>query len=402
MAKGSAMGIWRGKKGSSVFYYLKNSNNSQKQGIRERVYEIHNPQTVAQIDQRMKMRPLSNLYNVIAPLARRAWQGVDYGGKGRQRFMKENLGDNTEVPFLNYGETRPIPGSYKISDGSIPAVTMDVIDVLTAATSLQFDSTYGNTWGEVSQNLIANNDLQDGDQITFIWCHVNSQVDIINQNYFWGYDSVYLDVNSVEDAEPALGNKMTLGAKEIDGSLYLGIETTSAVNAAALVAFGCIISRKGSTGTYMRSPCELTVNATLLAPWFTQSRYAAALATYQTHDTSSSNLRWVVDDESTRGGSTTRATSPGAYTLSGLTGGAAALNGTEIWVRRYDDDNTLAAVYVTSAVVGVTTYDDLMIKRSDNTVTKYVVDMQELPLQTQDVDALTNVPTLPWSGEPTS
>lgn len=401
MAKGSAMGIWRGKKGSSVFYYLKNSNNAQKQGIRERVYEVHNPQTVAQIDQRMKLRPLSNLYNVIAPLARRAWQGVDYGGKGRQRFMKENLGDNTEVPFLNYGETRPIPGSYMISNGSIPQVTMDVYDVLSAYTSLQLTPGQVTTWGAASQQLIDNNGLQEGDQITFVWCHVNSQVDIVNSNYFWGYASVYVDTSSTEEFEVQLGNKMITGVVEIDGTPYLSIDTVSAVNAAALVAFGCIISRLGSTGTYERSTCELTVNATLLAPWFTQSRYQAALKTYQTHDTSASNTRWVVDEESTRSGGTTRATSPGSYTLSGLTGNPAVLNGVDIWVRRYDDDNTLAAVYVTTAEVGVTEYDNLMIKRSDNTVTKYTVDMQEQPLQVDQVAGLNGVPRLQWTGQPT-
>lgn len=395
------MGIWRGKKGSSVFFYLKNSNNAQKQGIRERVYEVHNPQTVAQIDQRMKLRPLSNLYNVIAPLARRSWQGVDYGGKGRQRFMKDNLGDNSEVPFLNYGETRPIPGSYKISDGSIPQVTMDVYDVLTGVTSLELNPGQVTTWGAACQQLMDNHGLQEGDQITFVWCHVNSQVDILNSNYFWGYDSVYIDPNSDEPFEITMKNKVATGVVEINSIPYLSLETVGANNAAALVAFGCIISRLGNTGTYERSTCELTVNATLLAPWFTQSRYQAALKTYQTHDTSASNTRWVVDEESTRSGSTTRATSPGSYTLSGLTGGAAALNGTEIWVRRYDDDNTLAAVYVTSHEIQFTDYDTLMVKRSDNSYTSYTVEMVEHPLVVADVPGLAGVPTLQWSGQPT-
>lgn len=402
MAKGSAMGIWRGKKGSSVFYYLKNSNNAQKQGIRERVYEIHNPQTVSQIDQRMKLRPLSNLYNVIAPLMRRSWQGVDYGGKGRQRYMKDNLGDNTEVPFLNYGETRPIPGSYKISDGSIPQVTMDVFDVLGAHTSLEIDTGAIANWGELSQRLIDNNGLQEGDQITFIWCHVNSQVDILNSNYFWGYDSVILDTTSTEGYEIELKNKMQLEAQEVEDVTYLGITTVSATNAAALVAFGCIISRLGSTGTYERSSCEITVNATLLAPWFTTSRYQAALKTYQTHDTSASNTRWVVDEESTRSGGTTRTTSPGAYTLSGLTGNSAQLNGKNIWVRRYDDDNTLAAVYVMSAEIGAAEYDLLMVRNPENTPTYFTVDMQEQPVFADDVPALNGVPRLDWTGQPTN
>lgn len=60
MAKGSAMGLWRGKKGSNVFYKIANSSNGQQQGIRQRVFDVANPKTAAQAQQRIKMRAAQN------------------------------------------------------------------------------------------------------------------------------------------------------------------------------------------------------------------------------------------------------------------------------------------------------------------------------------------------------
>ena len=91
MAKGSAMGLWKGKKGSSVFYQIKNTNSAQKQGIRERNYEPANPKSARQASQRMRMYPAQAVYGVLKDTIERSWQGVKYGQMTRQAYLKSAL-----------------------------------------------------------------------------------------------------------------------------------------------------------------------------------------------------------------------------------------------------------------------------------------------------------------------
>lgn len=343
------MGLWRGKKGSSVFYYLRNSNNREKQGIREYQPVVANPQTAAQISQRVYMRPAQNIYRELADIIRRSWQGLEYGGKGTQEFFKGALRHGSTlpvgIPWLNKGDQRTVPGAYKISNGSIPEITATIEEGDIASTSLYVGSLPGDpTWGEVSERLIANNNIKEGDQLTFIAAYSSeNEANLIpNAVFAWQVDSIYVDTSNTTPLTEILPLPSILTS--VQGQLALQLETTAVQR--ALAAVGVIASRLSNSGNYLRSPATIAVNTELLAYWYTPTRYLEARNSYRIWGSTRSG-NWVVD-ENAGDAPASRETVDGTYTLNGLTGDKASANGIVVRVQRYADDNSLAAVYVIS------------------------------------------------------
>lgn len=304
MAKGSAMGLWRGRKGNNVFYKITNSNNAQKQGIRERVYEVRNPNTEAQIDQRIKMTPVSNVYNALSKVLRRAWQGVDYGGRGYQEFMKDALRLKHGIPYLVKGDKRPVPGLFLISSGSIAPVVCTILtsgahleDIIQTSLAVpNLSTTQPPTWNEYMEALKANNDIQEGDQITFVLCETpaSSQAITGSERYFrWKCISFY-----VQDVEEGLTPEEVANGEYYinnnNGKLTLLTMADDIPGQKRIVAGAVVISRLNGN-RYERSTARLAVSNLTIADFFTSYAYEQAKASYRTAEgTSSSN--WQYDN----------------------------------------------------------------------------------------------------------
>lgn len=391
MAKGTAMGVWRGKKGSNVFYYLRNSKNAQKQGIRERVYEISNPQSDGQTDQRMKMLPLQRMGATLGTIVRRSWEGVEYGGKTWQKFLSANMGRNSTLPFVDKDDDRTIPGDIQVSKGSLESigVTYDD-DVLYIDLPLGETEIISANIGTVSTSLINNNsNLQEGDQLTIICCTTDAQNSdvVLDSNYYWSIASFVLDKSSTA-ALPTL-NHAILEITDNGGENQLDILPS----AAQWVVAGTVIhSRLGDTGKYLRSTQRLSISG-IIDDWFSSARHSAARRSYK-RSTAAASTNWPVDPDAEIAG-----TVPGSYTISGLTGVKATCNGKTCWVRRYEDTNELAAVYVTSWLGEP---GDTLVDKSNNRAMEYTSEQQSYPLGAADVTALANLPQIQWDGEPTS
>lgn len=312
MAKGSAMGLWRGRKGNNVFYKITNSNNAQKQGIRERVYEVRNPNTEAQIDQRIKMTPVSNVYNALSKVLRRAWQGVDYGGRGYQEFMKDALRLKHGIPYLVKGDKRPVPGLFLISSGSIAPVVCTIptsgddseLIINTSLSLAGINSTQPPSWNEYMTALKANNDIQEGDQVSVIICETPAlSTAITGAERFFRWRVVSFYVQDVE--EGILPSEIPFDGYEIAiTSNKLSIVPNTDVDY-KIVAGAVVISRLNGN-RYERSTARLAVSNLTIADFFTSYAYEQAKASYRTAEgTSSSN--WQYDNA-------TRANSSGEHT----------------------------------------------------------------------------------------
>lgn len=341
------MGLWRGKKGSSVFYYLRNSNNREKQGIREYQPVVSNPQTSAQIDQRVYMKPAQNLYRELADIIRRSWQGLEYGGKGTQEFFKGALRQGKfttqgQIPWLDKGDNRAVPGAYKISNGSIGEVTITAITEDVITTSLRVDpETESGTTGDVMASLISLNDIKQGDQITCVVCLSNTEYAANNSRYIWEIVSFYINPEETADwGDIAYSNYWYI----TQDSGKLVIENKGNSPYPFMCAGAVIVSRLGSTGTYQRSNTTIAVDPETQAYWYSYSRYAAAKLSYTIFGGTRSG-NWIVDEQAGDSPST-REKVDGTFTLAGLTGDKASANGTSVRVQRYADDNSIAAVYV--------------------------------------------------------
>lgn len=392
MAKGSAMGLWRGKKGSTVFYALKNSNNGQRQAMRERVYEISNPKTVQQASQRLKMLPAQRVYSVLKPILRRSWQGVKYGGDGYREFMKYAMSMQSGYPYVNKDETRIVPGNYLLSKGVLP--TVDIVSVPLDSDGDSFSCTLAGresgitTIGQLSEILVqpteGNVTLNEGDQVTIIWVKSNQQTEP-GGYYSWHYASFIVDDTDTTTIADALPGIMSVGQETASGVGYLKFNLDTGYCVAAAV----IISRLNGS-TYERSTSYMKCNDNFLSWWQGAARVEESRVSYM-GSTSAQSTDWPVEPEQEA-----EITAPALYTLSGLTGEKAECNGTKVWVRKNINDE-MVAVYAWPQDGSLS--EDGLIKENGG-----VVDYGEnvTTLTPADVTALASLPIIRTTTVPTA
>lgn len=295
MAKGSAMGLWKGKKGSSVFYQIKNTNSMQKQGIRERNYEPSNPKSARQAGQRMRMFPAQAVYGVLKDTIERSWQGVKYGQMTRQAYLKSALRSEF-YPAVSKGDGVIVPGPYQIAKGSLG----ELQTVLTQAgeAKIKFEiATPGlgqPTIGTFSKALLeANPWLKEGDQITVVLCYTG---DFAVTQFNWWVRSIYIDPSSEELLNgddhlfSPLGFDVTYNA---EGLVY------TPVNEQFIYAAACIVSREGTTP--LRTNSTLAVNTAELPEYYGAAARAKAQRSYMKALTVQST-DWPVDPGTEGGG----------------------------------------------------------------------------------------------------
>ena len=383
MAKGSAMGLWRGKKGSSVFYKIKNSNSAQKQGIRERVYEVSNPKSSAQASQRMKMAPAQAFFGALSNILNRGAQGTKYGGLTRQEFMSYALKMTDGFPYVQKGENLVVPGAYRIAKGSLGDIKLDHWDnregqgtscVLSFGVGDFSEINSGNPFDNETLTQYINGGGQEGDQITIVACVYNGS------SFVYGYNSCYARVGVTVPSVYVAGMVITID----DGILNM-----TATNGFEFVGAGVIVSRLGSNNEYMRSNSIFAVNVPKLQNWFAPSAQGRARASYMnTSKTRSTN--WPVEPEIPEN------QYDSTYQLSGLTGNQASLNGQFAKVRRYIDSDDLAAVYGRRAGSDPSEAYNCVIDEDGNLL-EYVAEMEQLPLLISAVTAFNDLPVIPFT-----
>lgn len=400
MAKGSAMGLWRGKKGSTVFYALKNSNNGQRQAMRERVYEISNPKTVQQASQRLKMLPAQRVYSVLKPILRRSWQGVNYGGDGYREFMKYAMSMQSGFPYVTKDEMRIVPGNYLLSKGVLP--TVDIIAVPDDSDADSFSvnlmppsgNDYDLTIGTLSTALTTMQDservrerllLEEGMQVTIVVVNSN-QLTEPGGYYTWNYGSFIIDKNDttlITEALPFIKNfgKYSYGLQD-----YLNFNT-----AGFTVAVAVIISKLDGS-TYQRSTSYLKCNDNFLAYWAGAAQIQESRVSYM-GSAGAQSTDWPVQPEEEG-----EVTVPALYTLSGLSGDKASCNGESVWVRKNANEE-IVAVYAYPA--GDEIESDALVKENGQALT-YEVGMNEVALKPSDVTALASLPIIRTTTVPTA
>lgn len=386
------MGIWRGRKGSTVFYYNRNSNNAQKQAMRERVYEISNPQSNPQVAQRMKLLPAQRVQQQLLSVLKRSWQGVEYGGKSLNQFMKYALKMTEGIPFVDKGDDRAIPGEYIISKGTIPQVYTTVEDIDQHYTSLSGynGNPQESTWGDVCEQIITRGEAESGDQITFVVCLTDAANTSAapTARYNWQVRSIIVDENSTQfmaDIYASWPISLLGFIEETSQRDILGLRAKNSLNIAASAV---VISRQASTP--MRSTAQLTVNENLLSYWFTQTRRSAARRSYQNQG-GALNTNWPVDPDEEGGGGSSVV--DGTFEITGLTGAKASCNGKLARVRINEDTGVPVAVYIIAEESGVIG-SNMLVDNSTGKAMKYTSEMQDVGLLPSEVTALANLPTI--------
>lgn len=171
MAKGSINGLVRGKKGNTIFYKVTNSNNKEKQGLREYVPVVRNPKTDGQKYQRAIAATVMRAYAAGKAIFDHSFQGVQNGGHNMNHFRKLNMNllrslVNAEVAagteaamsqarIVAPGIVVPVPNKYQISSGSYDQ-NLFVYDSgfkLPAATSAETVAAYAARVGLIAGDI---------------------------------------------------------------------------------------------------------------------------------------------------------------------------------------------------------------------------------------------------------
>lgn len=222
------LGYARGKVGSLVF-----SRSNGQQITRMRASKVKNPQTDAQVVQRIILNTVAQAYSALQPICDHSFEGVKKGQDAMSMFMRTNINElrtkvaeELEKPVSEYAQVAdftPINASklaitnYVIAKGSLPAVT---------ANNDEFDSRYinitpgnftlGYTLANASdqgvadnaeltyQNIIDTLGLKRGDQLTFVVLVVDG-----NKNTSAKWMRIILDPKNEDGSDAPLSTVLT-------------------------------------------------------------------------------------------------------------------------------------------------------------------------------------------------
>lgn len=285
---GKQLGVlqYGGKLGQTVG--MKNGFGGTQAFNREYV-ATNTSESDAQIDRRLRMLPAVNFRRQLDAVISRGWEGVKYGGPTNRKFMQSALREPLEnIPQLEKGDSRAIPGEYLIAKGSIAQVDINSIgnDGSMETTLYTTLTILGDTTiAALSTDLLAENRyLQEGDQITFIRISTpNNDVPYC----LYTVESIQLDTNNTATIGEALNN---IALVDNDGALAIDVGTDYTLGGAV------VISREGTTPK--RSTSRVTVDKTKLADFFGSSVKSNVRDSYKKTNAASRNTNWAYDPDS--------------------------------------------------------------------------------------------------------
>lgn len=253
------LGHARGKVGSLVF-----SRSNGQQITRARAEVVKNPQTDAQMVQRILLNTVAQAYSKMSAIVDHSFEGIPAGQKSMSYFMKKNLDSLRQVLAAQAGDLSTEPkvspinsnilavNDYEISKGSLPTVEpSDVVGsgIMSGVTT--------NTYAAVINKF----GLQRGDQLTIVMIEEN------NQNLLsFRYARIILDPRNADGSEAPLstafftGNAVTLpNPKNENNGIGFALEdgeiTFTPVD--YCVGGAMIVSRQKEDGTWLRSNSHL-------------------------------------------------------------------------------------------------------------------------------------------------
>lgn len=260
MAKGNMLlGQARGSVGDLVF-----SRSNGKQVIKSKAGEVKNPQTTAQLIQRIILNTVSQAYSKMQDICDHSFEGIANGQMSMSYFMQKNInllrytlsqiGDlNASAPcFAPIGNNGLASNSYVIAKGSLAEIVPQVSGGAVAIALTE------NTYAAV----LAATGCQRGDQLTIITV---DGVDLSDQKFVFsriildpvaqdgtqlGLETEFISGNAINAANPRNENRGHSYTFD-NGSFEVSVPT-AAINMGAAIA-----SRQKADGTWLRSNAVL-------------------------------------------------------------------------------------------------------------------------------------------------
>ena len=285
MAKSkSFFGMRRGSTKSLTFQVV----NGQ-QVTKERVSSVKNPKTSGQAVQRMKLAPAQKFYNAFADVCNHSYQGVAYGEKSRQHFMSEAMKQNGG-PYVVKGFNGLVPGTYLVSQGSIPEVILTTDwDGRAVETSLNMEE-FNDRAGFVDAVLVNNPWLQEGDKLTILFCMNYSGI-----FYAQKKQVVLKAALSANESDDYAELYQTFGVK--NDKLIIALDDAPFATAYSYVCSIAIIISRGTGQTAdARSDARMYVDNDIIAQFYSSEAYEIAMASYQSESANPVGDEWYLNN----------------------------------------------------------------------------------------------------------
>lgn len=253
------LGQARGSVGDIVF-----SRSNGKQIIKSKSGVVKNPQTTAQLIQRIIMNTTAQAYSKMSDICDHSFEGIANGQMSMSYFMQKNINllrntlsqvgdlDASAPCFAPIGNNGLASNSYIIAKGSLPET---LPEVSSGAVAIALSA---NTYAAV---LVATG-LQRGDQLTIITVDGNDLSDqkfvysriildpVANDGSELGLETAFLDGGNINAANPRNENRGHTYA--FDGGNFEVSVASAAINMGA-----CIASRQKADGSWLRSNAVL-------------------------------------------------------------------------------------------------------------------------------------------------
>lgn len=250
-----------------------------KQITKDRVYDVKNPRTEAQMRQRMLMTTIGAAYKTLRSIADHSFEGYSSGMQCMRQFNSRNLNRFKQaaaakgsVAFNEYkdGDINPLP--FILASGSLPGFTFKFdetskLEIVGEKESADFTTAEG---------IYAALGVQRNDLITF--CTVIGEGTTLNGVYSYKAERfnivrLYCDKSGAV-SKPA--DAFTISTNNDQASVSMSTAANAITIKTGEADFGAVIqSRKNDSG-WLRSDAVMIVNDTVIA----DVKTANQLATY--------------------------------------------------------------------------------------------------------------------------
>lgn len=254
-----------------------------------------NPKTTKQSIQRVIFGSVIQAYALVKSVSDHAFEGISYGAKSQQEFMRLNLKRYREYFAQNYptvlandpnqqiafiGNAWYKGQGAQISRGSLPQINANVTDGQVAGFGAALaDQTIGS--------VLSANNLQAGDQITvciaasLLGTPTNGEVEFFKSRYVVKADASAAELSAAWDPTGAAvafdADKTEIGMARLTADAK-GLIPSLTNNGYYVESAAIIISRESATGEWLRSSAKLvnmTDEGSVNSPAIALSEYMA-------------------------------------------------------------------------------------------------------------------------------
>ena len=250
-----------------------------KQITKDRVYDVKNPRTEAQMRQRMLMTTIGAAYKTLRSIADHSFEGYSSGMQCMRQFNSRNLNRFKQaaaakgsVAFNEYkdGDINPLP--FILASGSLPGFSFK----FDATSNLEIVGEKEGADFTTAEGIYAALGVQRNDLITF--CTVIGEGTTLNGVYSYKAERfnivrLYCDKSGAV-SKPA--DAFTISTNNDQTSVSMSTAANAITIKTGEADFGAVIqSRKNDSG-WLRSDAVMIVNDTVIA----DVKTANQLATY--------------------------------------------------------------------------------------------------------------------------